>query len=138
MQRQPMGNATALALETASPGPAAYLDRVAASDSGRAYKTQALHLLDPQPGQRVLDLGCGPGSDLSALADAVDDHGWVLGLDNDPAMLALARHRTAQCPRVRVHRADIHTLPVRDDSTWPIRPGYSPRRGACCGPVGAS
>lgn len=103
-------------LETASPGPAAYLDRVAVSDSGRAYKTRALHLLDLRPGQRVLDLGCGPGTDLRALAEAVDEHGRVLGLDNDAAMATLARHRTAHDHRIRVHRADIHTLPVRDES----------------------
>jgi trans-aconitate methyltransferase len=43
------------------PDPIAYLDQVAASSPGRAYKRQVLDLLDLRSGQRVLDLGCGPG-----------------------------------------------------------------------------
>ena len=62
---------TSRAFETVGPGPIAYLDRLAASDLGRAYKGRMLDELDVRAGQTVLDLGCGPGTDLGALAEAV-------------------------------------------------------------------
>lgn len=49
----------------------AYLDHAAASDPGRRYKSDALDALDLRPGLTVLDVGCGPGTDLPALAAAV-------------------------------------------------------------------
>ncbi len=50
--------------------PADYLTRLAASDLGRSYKSLVLNELGVQPGAVVVDLGCGPGADLAALADA--------------------------------------------------------------------
>ncbi len=45
-------------------------------------------LLDPQPGERILDLGCGTG----LLAAAIAGHGAaVVGLDSDAAMIEAAR-----------------------------------------------
>ena len=47
-------------------------------------------LLDPRPGERVLDLGCGAGE----LAAAIAARGAsVLGLDGSPAMIDAARGR---------------------------------------------
>jgi SAM-dependent methyltransferase len=50
----------------------------------------ALDLLAPQPGERVLDLGCGDGVLTARIADAGAE---VLGVDADPAMLDAARAR---------------------------------------------
>jgi len=48
-------------------------------------------LLEPEPGARILDVGCGTGYFTRRFADAGCD---VTGLDPDPAMLAYARaHR---------------------------------------------
>lgn len=47
-----------------------------------------VELLNPQPGERILDLGCGTGH-LTAQIAAVGAH--VVGIDNDPGMIALAR-----------------------------------------------
>ena len=45
-------------------------------------------LLDPQPGERILDLGCGTG----LLAAAIAERGaTVVGLDSDAAMIEAAR-----------------------------------------------
>ena len=49
--------------------------------------------LKPQPGERVLDLGCGTGRLTRELARAVD--GRVVGLDRSGAMLAVARAASA-------------------------------------------
>src|SRR5580692_6169857 len=72
--------------------PADYLLRHAASDLGKAYKGLAVAELAIRPGDVVLDLGCGPGADLPALAEAAGPGGRVIGIDNDPAaVLAEAR-----------------------------------------------
>jgi SAM-dependent methyltransferase len=48
----------------------------------------ALDLLDPKPGERILDVGCGEGS----LTKKIIEHGaTVLGIDNSPEMIAAAR-----------------------------------------------
>ena len=47
-----------------------------------------VELLDPKPGERVLDLGCGPGQ----LTDKIAEHGAaVVGLDSSPEMIGQAR-----------------------------------------------
>ena len=48
----------------------------------------ALDLLDPKPGERILDVGCGEGT----LTRKIIDRGaTVLGIDNSPEMVAAAR-----------------------------------------------
>src|SRR5579862_2620988 len=59
--------------------PADYLLRHAASDLGKAYKGLAVAELAVSPGDLVLDLGCGPGADLPALAEAAGGAGRVSG-----------------------------------------------------------
>jgi SAM-dependent methyltransferase len=98
------------------PDPIVYLDQVAASPPGRAYKRQVLDLLDLRPGQHVLDLGCGPGTDLAAMADFVAPDGLVVGVDRDPLMLAEARTRTARRRLVEICSGDVHELPLPDGS----------------------
>jgi 23S rRNA (uridine2552-2'-O)-methyltransferase len=60
--------------------------------SRAVYKLQALdrkyHLF--RPGQRVLDLGCSPGSWLQYLARRVGPQGLVLGVDVVPLRIPLA------------------------------------------------
>ena len=55
----------------------------------------ALDLLDPQPGERILDVGCGDGTLTRKI---VERGATVLGIDNSPEMIAAARaqgHRRA-------------------------------------------
>ncbi|MGW4102767.1 methyltransferase domain-containing protein [Streptomyces sp. NPDC004976] len=94
------------------PDQASYMLRAAASDAGRAYKQRLLELLDVRAGHTVLDVGCGPGTDLPALAERAGDTGAVIGVDRDPAMLARARSRTAELRRVEIREGDAHALPV--------------------------
>ncbi|MEV4575013.1 methyltransferase domain-containing protein [Nonomuraea jabiensis] len=98
------------------PDPIAYLDQVAASAAGRDYKQQVLELLDLQPGQTVLDIGCGPGTDLAAMAAAVAPAGQVIGVDRDPVMIAEARARLTEQPLIEVRSGDVHALPLDDES----------------------
>jgi trans-aconitate methyltransferase len=48
----------------------------------------ALDLLDPKPGERILDVGCGEGT----LTRKITERGaTVLGIDNSPEMISAAR-----------------------------------------------
>jgi SAM-dependent methyltransferase len=48
----------------------------------------ALDLLDPQPGERILDVGCGEGSLTKKIAER---GATALGIDNSPEMIAASR-----------------------------------------------
>ncbi|GIW08023.1 MAG: methyltransferase type 11 [Dehalococcoidia bacterium] len=65
-----------------------------------------LDLLEPQPGERILDLGCGTGHHAAQLADAGCD---VEGVDASESMIARAR---ALYPAVRFHVARAEALVV--------------------------
>jgi ubiquinone/menaquinone biosynthesis C-methylase UbiE len=97
--------------DVTSSAPTPYLDRVAATDMGRSYKRDLLAALAIEPGHHVLDVGCGPGTDLAALAAATGPTGTVFGIDRDPQMVATARTRMADQPTVQVRQADAHQLP---------------------------
>ena len=58
-------------------------------------------LLDPQPGESILDLGCGTGQ----LTQAIAEFGaTVIGIDADPAMIAEAHQ---QFPKLAFEVADV-------------------------------
>jgi arsenite methyltransferase len=67
-------------------------------------------------GERVLDVGCGPGFYCSELLDEVGPTGSVVGVDGSAAMLALATRRCAGRGNVAFHEADAISLPVEDAS----------------------
>ena len=91
--------------------PQDYLTRLAATDIGQAYKSLAIRELAIHPGDVALDLGCGPGTDLCELAEAVGPTGRVIGLENNPARIAQARvHTSHYAERVEIVQADIHKL----------------------------
>lgn len=93
-----------------------YLDSVAATDIARSYKRDLLIALAVETGHDVLDVGCGPDTDLTDLADAVGPSGRVIGVDQDPQMVATARARTAERPTIQVHQADAHRLTLEAHS----------------------
>lgn len=102
-----------------APDPIEYLDRAAASEAGRDYKARLLAGLRLRPGQVVLDVGCGPGTDLAALAAAVGaarGGGRVVGIDTDPEMVRVARRRTADLGTIDVVTGDAQALPLATGS----------------------
>ena len=102
--------------EAAVPDRIGYQERLAAMDLTRSHKRIMLEALAVNAGDRAIDLGCGPGTDLAALAAAVAPSGSVLGVDSDPAMVERARVRSAGLASVEVRQADVHDLPVDDDA----------------------
>ena len=67
-------------------------------------------------GERILDVGCGPGFFCAELQEQVGPAGLVVGVDSSPAMLALAARRCEGRKNVQLHEADATSLPVADES----------------------
>jgi tRNA/tmRNA/rRNA uracil-C5-methylase (TrmA/RlmC/RlmD family) len=62
--------------------------------------------LAPKPGETALDLFCGAGLFAGVLADAVGPDGTVIGVEQDQAAAADARHNLRSTPWARVQRGD--------------------------------
>jgi arsenite methyltransferase len=71
-----------------------------------------------EPGQTVLDLGCGAGTDLLIAAQMVRPEGRVIGVDMTESMLTRARQSAAAMDlhNVELHKSLIESLPVEDAS----------------------
>jgi SAM-dependent methyltransferase len=84
----------------ATPNPLVSLDR-----------RHTLEALDPRPGERVLDAGCGTGSHLGSLCEA---RSRPVGLDLSRGMLRVARRAA---PRAALAQADLNReFPVRREA----------------------
>jgi 16S rRNA (cytosine1402-N4)-methyltransferase len=66
---------------------------------------EVLHWLAPQPGQVIVDCTVGGGGHSRLIAEQLGTSGQVIGLDQDPAMLDLARPRLADLPVTLVRAA---------------------------------
>lgn len=75
---------------------------------GRLLKTA-----DVEPGQHVLDVGCGTGVLSRAAYDVVMPGGRVTGVDLNAGMLAVARRIS---PEITWTLAPAESLPLEDDS----------------------
>ncbi len=60
----------------------------------QALRRQTYAALRAQPGQRILDIGCGSGNDVRALARLVGARGLVVGVDSSAALIDEARTRS--------------------------------------------
>jgi demethylmenaquinone methyltransferase/2-methoxy-6-polyprenyl-1,4-benzoquinol methylase len=83
----------------------------------RRAMTAGLGLLAVEPGEMVLEIGCGGGGALVDLARAVGAEGRVVGLDLAPAMLHRAADRLRRAglrDRARLVSADAVALPFPD------------------------
>jgi SAM-dependent methyltransferase len=58
----------------------------------------ALRVAAPQPGERVIDIGCGCGDTSIEIARIVGEAGTVLGIDVSQPMLEVARSRGGALP----------------------------------------
>lgn len=79
----------------------------------RLWKRQAVALLQPRPGERIVDLCCGTADLALLLAERVRPHGRVIGVDGSAAALEQARQRAGERPWLPLEfiHADVLTLP---------------------------
>jgi arsenite methyltransferase len=99
-------------------------DDAAAKGVERIYQTpdvvgqraRFLAALDLQPGERVLDVGVGPGLLACDMAAAVGEGGRVAGIDPSASMLEMARRRCAGQPWTDFRPGEAAKLPFDDGS----------------------
>jgi arsenite methyltransferase len=108
----PTGRAWAQALGYPEPELARVPDQTVASFAGVANHWQLGRV---EPGEVVLDLGCGAGTDLLIAAQAVRR---AIGVDMTPGMLERAAASAEQMglANVELHESLIETLPLEDAS----------------------
>jgi arsenite methyltransferase len=82
----------------------------------RRRRRLARAALAAAPGERILDVGCGPGFYCAELLDEVGESGWVTGIDSSPTMVALAARRCAGHDNVDLLEGEALALPVPDES----------------------
>jgi 2-polyprenyl-3-methyl-5-hydroxy-6-metoxy-1,4-benzoquinol methylase len=93
----------------------AFMDKMAGAYVDRTRWTKLrlsalLPLVDPQPGERILDLGCAAG----ALTHFFSQQGaTVIGIDSEPKAIEKAR---ALFPDLQFEQADVARLPQPDHS----------------------
>jgi arsenite methyltransferase len=68
--------------------------------------------LGARPGDRVLDVGCGPGFYSRELLDRVGPEGSVTGIDQSPQMLAVAKRRSEGFGNAAFEEGNAVALPV--------------------------
>lgn len=79
----------------------------------RQQKQRTVELLDLQPGQTVLDAGCGTGVDALLMTEWVGAAGQVVGVDVSARMIAAAHTHNTSHP-LTFCQADLCTLPFAE------------------------
>ena len=81
------------------------------------HRRRAVSGLRLNPGDTVVDLGCGTGANFESLQKAVGSSGRIIGVDLSPAMLARAQKRADQAgwKNVELVEADLEE--------WRVPPG---------------
>jgi ubiquinone/menaquinone biosynthesis C-methylase UbiE len=81
-----------------------------------AQREQVLRALALTAGERVLDIGSGPGFLAQDMAAAVGPGGHVCGVDPSEPMLAISRDRCRTMPWTDFQTADAIQLPFPNDN----------------------
>jgi len=84
----------------------------------RHYMRPVLDRVGIRPGERVLELGPGPGAFTVDAAWRVGPEGWLIAVDIQPEMIAQVKRRVreAELSNVETYVADACHLPLSDAS----------------------
>lgn len=87
----------------------------------QASKRLMLKRMALTPGQAVLEVGCGPGTDIFDLAEIIGPAGRLVGIDVSEVMIAEARRRASerQLP-ITFEVGQVQALPF-PDATFDVR-----------------
>ncbi len=94
---------------------ARHLERMYLTPDVVAQRARVLQAMELRSGDRVLDVGVGPGLLAHDLACCVGPDGRVAGVDTSPAMLAMTRDRCAEQDWTDFQLADATELPFEDE-----------------------
>jgi ubiquinone/menaquinone biosynthesis C-methylase UbiE len=102
---------------TSAPCPAA-LSWLVHNPLRRRYMRPVLDRVDIQPGERVLELGPGPGAFTVDAARRAGPQGRIVAVDIQPEMIAWVeqRVREAGLSNVETHVAGAYELPLENES----------------------
>ncbi len=96
----------------------------------KIWKLMAVKWVNPQPGQKALDICCGSGDIALLLAEKIGTKGQVIGLDFSPVQLDIARQRSQekypQLPLTWIE-GDALNLPFEDNYFDCVTMGYGLR-----------
>jgi len=99
-------------------GMSSWYDLLSSPSEGK-YRRAGLQALNPQPGECILEIGCGTGHSMVDIAAAVTPEGTACGLDLSERMADITRHRLAK-RRLSGHsmilQADGAALPLPPES----------------------
>ena len=90
-----------------------WLYRIAFLGREGAFRRRSIEALDPAPGERILEIGCGRGVGFPPIREGITDTGRLVGLDASRGMVEAARDRVrdAGWDNVHVVRGDARRLP---------------------------
>lgn len=98
------------------------LDMQAELDAIKQIRSWAHRALALQPGEHALDIGSGTGSEVIEFATRVGADGAAVGVDPNPAMLAVAGERAAAAgSSARFVEGTAYGLPFPDESFDAVR-----------------
>lgn len=92
-----------------------YLDSENANEIVQVFKRFSFDFLHVREGHRILDVGCGTGNDVVALAKMVGERGQIIGVDSSEAMITEARRRVEGLGlAIEFHVGAAHNLEFAD------------------------
>jgi SAM-dependent methyltransferase len=102
----------------ASTGAMSFYDEIMVPRLFEPWARLLLDELNPESGQALLDVACGPGTVSRLAAQRVGPSGRVTGCDLSPAMLDLARSKASidECAPIEYLQCSADALDVPDDS----------------------
>jgi ubiquinone/menaquinone biosynthesis C-methylase UbiE len=99
-----------------------YLDTTRATDFFQEVKLRTFGLMELCAGQNVVDIGCGTGEDVCALATKVGPTGRAVGVDISSTMIAAARERSRTSNlHMDFVQGDVQKLAFKDECFDAIR-----------------
>ncbi len=79
----------------------------------KAYKSHSWTSLKIEPGQTILDVACGTGSDLIQLADHYPATNFI-GVERSESFIAVAKERAGSRRNLQFLPGDAHEIPLED------------------------